>query len=227
MCHELEAIPMNQNRFISTAVLFLLLGMAIPAFAQKGQEDKGGGGGKAQQAQHQQQPQRAPQAKRSQQQPQHTQQAQRSQQQPQRTQQAQHQQQPQRAQQAHQQRQPQRPQRLQHQQQPQRAQQAHESRRQQAQPVAYNRGNNGNHYGRIPDDRYRAHFGHDHRFRMIRPRMIGGYQRFQYSGYWFGFNEAWPSDWYYTDDVYVEYVDNVYYLYNPRRPGIHITLNLF
>jgi hypothetical protein len=62
---------------------------------------------------------------------------------------------------------------------------------------------------------------------MGRPRMVKGYNRFQYSGYWFGYNEPWPSDWYYTDDVYVEYVDSSYYLYNPRHPGIHITLNLF
>ena len=50
---------MKQNRVISTAVLFLLLGTTIPAFAQKGEEEKGGGGGKAQPAQHQAQPQRA------------------------------------------------------------------------------------------------------------------------------------------------------------------------
>ena len=49
---------MKPSRVISTAVLFLLLGAAIPAFAQKG-EEKGGGGGKAQPAQHQAQPQHA------------------------------------------------------------------------------------------------------------------------------------------------------------------------
>ena len=198
---------MKQNRVISTAVLSLLLGITIPAFAQKGQEDKGGGKGKAQQMQHQQQPQHAQQA-------QHAKQAQ-PQRQPQRSQQVQRQQQPQRSRQA------------QRSQQPQHAQQAQRRGGQQGQRVTYNRGNNGNHYGRIPDDRYRAHFGREHRFRMIRPRMIGGYNRFQYGGYWFGFNEPWPSGWYYTDDVYVEYLGGAYYLYNPRHPGIHITLNLF
>jgi hypothetical protein len=186
---------MYQNRVISTAVLFLLLGTTIPAFAQKGQEKKGGGGGKGQQAQHQKQPQHA--------------------------QQAQHQQQPQRAQK---QVQAKRAQQVQRQQQPQRGQ-----------SVAYNRGNNGfhgngnngNHYGRIPDDRYRAHFGRDHRFRMGHPKFVSGYNRFQYGGYWFGYNQPWPSGWYYTDDVYVEYVGGAYYMYNPRHPGIHITLNLF
>ena len=117
---------------------------------------------------------------------------------------------------------------------PQRSQRAQRTQRQ-SQRVASNHGNNGfhgngnngNHYGRIPDNRYRAHFGNAHQFRMGRPRMVNGYNRFQYSGYWFGYNEPWPSDWYYTDDVYVEYVDSSYYLYNSRHPGIHITLNLF
>ena len=134
----------------------------------------------------------------------------------------------------------------QHSQQPQHTQQARQIRRPQrthqaqrtqrpTQRIASNfgdngfhgNGNNGHHYGRIPDDRYRAHFGDAHSFRMIRPRMIDGYQRFQYSGYWFGYNEPWPADWMYNDQVYVEYVDNSYYLYNRSRPGIHITLNLF
>jgi len=119
----------------------------------------------------------------------------------------------------------------------QKAQRTQTTRRsqQQTQRVATNRGdngfhgngNNGHHYGQISDARYHAHFGNTHAFRMIRPRMIDGYNRFQYSGYWFGYNEPWPSDWAYTDQVYVQYVDNSYYLYNTRRPGIHITLNLF
>jgi hypothetical protein len=215
---------MKQKRVISTAVLFILLGAAIPAFAQKGKEEKGRGGGKAQPAQQQAQPQRAQQAQR--QQPQRAQKAQ-----PQRTQQAQPQAQPQRAQQAQRQ-QPQRAQKAQPQrtqqaqrQQPQRAQQARQSGRQQGQTYASNSG--GGHYGRISDDYYRAHFGHGHSFHMIRPRMIDGYNRFQYGGYWFGFNEGWPVGWDFNDDVYVEYIDGAYYMYDLRHPGIHITLSLF
>src|ERR1039457_3927924 len=90
---------MQGNRFISTAVWFLLLGSTLPAFAQRG-EEKGGGGQKAQPAQHQAQPQRAQQPPR-QAQPQRAQQSQR-QAQPQRAQQTQRQAQPQRAQQAQQ-----------------------------------------------------------------------------------------------------------------------------
>ena len=110
--------------------------------------------------------------------------------------------------------------------------QAQARQHQQTRAVAHNRGNkgkgnNGNHYGRISDDHYRAHFGHDHSFRMIRPKKVKGYNRFQYAGYSFGFNQAWPVGWSYDDNVYVEYVGGGYYLYNPRHSGIRITLNLF
>jgi flagellar motor protein MotB len=91
---------------------------------------------------------------------------------------------------------------------------------QQPQRVAGNRG------GRIPDDRFRAHFGRDHRFRVNRPTIVAGYPRFQYGGYWFGFVDPWPADWYYTDDVYVDYIDGGYYLYNPARPGVRIAISV-
>jgi hypothetical protein len=108
-----------------------------------------------------------------------------------------------------------------HAQQQQHAQQAKPAQHaQQAQRVGDNRG------GRIPDDRFRAHFGRDHRFRINRPTIVAGYPRFQYGGYWFGFVDPWPADWYYTDDVYVEYIDGGYYLYNPVRPGIRIAISV-
>jgi hypothetical protein len=211
---------MKKNRVFSTALLFLLLGTTALAYAQKGPKEKAGGGQKVQHTQPAQRSQHAQPAQRSQ----HAQQAQRSQ----RTQQAQRSQHAQPAQRSQHTQQAQRSQRTQQAQRSQHAQQAQRSQHaQQGQRATYNRGNTGNHYGRIPDDRYRAHFGRGHSFRMIRPRMIDGYQRFQYNGYWFGFNDPWPSGWYYTDNVYVDYVGGAYYMYNPRHPGIHIRLNLF
>src|SRR5208282_3413660 len=41
--------------------------------------------------------------------------------------------------------------------------------------------------GRIPDDRFRASFGRAHDFHMGNPVLVGGYSRFQYGGFWFGF----------------------------------------
>ena len=55
--------------------------------------------------------------------------------------------------------------------------------------------------GRIPDDRYKANFGREHTFRVTQGDY--GNRRFQYGGYWFGFAGAWPSNWLYTQNVYV------------------------
>src|SRR5271155_1573103 len=79
---------------------------------------------------------------------------------------------------------------------------------------------------RIPDDRYRANFGREHVFVISQPEMVGGYSRFQYGGFWFGFVQPWPVGWYYTDDVYVDYIDGGYYLYNPYYPGARVSISV-
>ena len=83
------------------------------------------------------------------------------------------------------------------------------------------------HHGRIPDDRFRANFGHEHVFVINQPVIVEGQPRFQYGGYWFGFGQPWPVGWAYTDNVYVDYVDGGYYLYNPFHPGIRIVVIVF
>jgi primosomal protein N' len=80
--------------------------------------------------------------------------------------------------------------------------------------------------GRIPDDRFRANFGSGHNFHMGNPVLVGGYSRFQYGGFWFGFVQPWPSGWYYTDDVYIDYVDGGYYMYNPYYPGTRFSISV-
>jgi type IV secretory pathway VirB10-like protein len=81
----------------------------------------------------------------------------------------------------------------------------------------------------IPDDRFRASFGREHTFHIQHRRSGGGGvqgddgQRFQYGGYWFEYTEPWPDDWSYDDDdFYIDYVDNDYYLYDLRHPGVRI-----
>jgi hypothetical protein len=86
---------------------------------------------------------------------------------------------------------------------------------------------------RIPDDRYRGHFGQDHWFRIHSYpfELYGGYPRFQYGGFWFGFMDPWPEywsdDWYDNDDVYVVYSDDGYYLYNRRYPQDRIAITVY
>ena len=75
---------------------------------------------------------------------------------------------------------------------------------------------------RIPADRYKASFGQQHTFRVSQ----GDYSnhRFEYGGYSFGFVDAWPSNWLYTQNVYVIEIDGVYYLCNPMYPGVNLAL---
>ena len=80
--------------------------------------------------------------------------------------------------------------------------------------------------GRIPDARFRSNFGRGHEFRMGNPVMVDGYSRFQYGGYWFGYVQPWPANWYYTDECYIDYVDGGYYMYNPYYPGTRFALTV-
>lgn len=80
--------------------------------------------------------------------------------------------------------------------------------------------------GRIPDARFRSDFGRGHEFRIGSPRLVDGYSRFQDGGYWFGFVDPWPVNWYYTDDVYVVYTNGGYYLCNPSYPGTQIAISV-
>lgn len=79
---------------------------------------------------------------------------------------------------------------------------------------------------RIPDDRFRANFGQQHVFVISEPVMVGGFSRFQYGGFWFGFLDPWPSGWYYSDDVYVDFIDGGYYLCDPYYPGVRVSISV-
>jgi hypothetical protein len=78
--------------------------------------------------------------------------------------------------------------------------------------------------GRIPDDRYKANFGREHAFRVSEGDSRN--HRFQYGGYWFGFSDPWPSNWLYTQDVFVVEINGVYYLCNAAYPGVNVALDI-
>jgi hypothetical protein len=86
---------------------------------------------------------------------------------------------------------------------------------------------------RVPDDRFREYYGQDHAFRIysLPVVFVGGGQRFQYGGYWFGLIDPWPeywsSDWYESDDVYVNYDRDGYYLYNRRYPSDRVAISFY
>ena len=85
---------------------------------------------------------------------------------------------------------------------------------------------------RVPQERFNHYFGREHYFRIYGLPLVfvGGYPRFQYDGYWVTFMdpwpEMWPDTWYETDNVYLDYTDDGYYLYNRTRPGPGIAVTI-
>ena len=77
---------------------------------------------------------------------------------------------------------------------------------------------------RIPEDRFRQHFGRQHTVVINRPVVVEGQPRFQYGGYWFVISDPWPPEWAYTDECYIDDVDGEYYLYDLMHPGVRIAL---
>jgi hypothetical protein len=86
---------------------------------------------------------------------------------------------------------------------------------------------------RIPEDHFRGYFGRDHWFRVYSAPMVimGRYPRFQYGGYWFRLVDPWPEDWsdnwYEDDDVYIDYYEDGYYMYNRHHPGVRIAVKIY
>ena len=81
----------------------------------------------------------------------------------------------------------------------------------------------GNGGGRIPADKFKANFGQQHTFRVSQSDYSN--RRFQYGGYSFGFVDPWPSNWLYTQNVYVIEINGVYYLCNASFPGVNLALS--
>ncbi|MGH9702669.1 MAG: hypothetical protein ACRD4K_04785 [Candidatus Acidiferrales bacterium] len=91
----------------------------------------------------------------------------------------------------------------------------------------------GYHGYRIPENRYRGYFGPSHFFRLsfLPVVYVSGRPRFEYEGYWFVLEDPWPpewsDDWYDSDDMYVEYFDDGYYLCDHRHPGYRVAISVF
>jgi hypothetical protein len=79
---------------------------------------------------------------------------------------------------------------------------------------------------RIDDAHFRAHFGREHHFAVRHVEIVEGRPRFAYGGYNFALVQAWPVGWAYTDDVYIDFIDGEYYLFNLRHPGVRIAVTV-
>jgi hypothetical protein len=82
----------------------------------------------------------------------------------------------------------------------------------------------------IPQTRFYSSFGRQHYFRIGRPDFYAGYPRFEYAGYSFRIVDPWPDywepDWYESDDVYIDYENDGYYMYDSRYPGVGISVEI-
>jgi hypothetical protein len=240
---------MKRIGIIGTTALFVLIGITLPASARQEKQDA-----KAQPAKQEQQakPEKQQQEKAPQQPHQQQQQQAKSQQDQQRQQHQQQDNSAKQQQQPHQQQQQQAKsqqdqQRQQHQQPDNRSAQHRSPEQVHTQQVAWqgDRAHSwesehrtwqqrGGYNGyRVPDDRFRGYYGQDHGFRIYSlPVMyVGGDRRFQYGGYWFGLVDPWPEywsdNWYDSDDVYVDYYGDGYYLFNRRYPGDRIAISFY
>jgi hypothetical protein len=77
---------------------------------------------------------------------------------------------------------------------------------------------------RIPDSQFHEYFGREHRFYISQPVIVGGFPRFQYSGFWFVLEEPWPDYWVYGNYYYVVFTDGNYWLCDYDDPGVQIEL---
>jgi hypothetical protein len=85
---------------------------------------------------------------------------------------------------------------------------------------------------RVPDARFKQYFGQDHFFRIsgLPLVFVGGQPRFQYDGYWVTCMDPWPEswapNWYESDDVYLDYTGDGYYLYDRLHPEFPIAVTI-
>ena len=73
---------------------------------------------------------------------------------------------------------------------------------------------------KIPDPKFRASFGQEHRFRVASSARDD--RRFHYGGYWFEVVEVWPAGWSFDDDCYIEEDGDDYYLVDYVHPEVRV-----
>jgi hypothetical protein len=91
------------------------------------------------------------------------------------------------------------------------------------------RGHQGN-SGRIADNDFKAHFGHEHKFSarqvVTTTTIVPNQTRFVYTGYTFVFADPWPAGWAVDDDCYIDYIDGQYYFLDLAHPGVQVALTI-
>jgi hypothetical protein len=81
-------------------------------------------------------------------------------------------------------------------------------------------------HARISDEKFRASFGSGHTFHVSRSDFNSATRGFQYGGFSWTLTNPWPVGWLYTDSVYVDFVNDGYFLCAPTHPGVYLSLNI-
>jgi hypothetical protein len=77
----------------------------------------------------------------------------------------------------------------------------------------------------IPDDKFRSSFGRQHTFKVQRTQIVNSPQPVVvYGGYSFQLVDAWPAEWAFDDDCYIEYVDGQYFLFDAFHPEVRVAV---
>jgi hypothetical protein len=80
----------------------------------------------------------------------------------------------------------------------------------------------------IPDPKLKANFGKQHTFTVNRvittTTVVPNQTQFVIAGYTFIFLDPWPPGWLFTDDCYVDFVDDEYFLFDVLHPGVRVAL---
>jgi len=80
----------------------------------------------------------------------------------------------------------------------------------------------------IPEGQFKADFGNQHTFTVKRiitqTTVVPNQTQFVFAGYTFVFLDPWPTAWLLTDDCYIDYVDDEYFLFDVFHPGIRVAL---
>lgn len=80
----------------------------------------------------------------------------------------------------------------------------------------------------IPDPQFKASFGKQHAFTVNRvittTTIVPNQTQFVVSGFTFIFLDPWPADWLFTDECYIDLVEDQYFLFDVFHPGVRVAL---
>lgn len=80
----------------------------------------------------------------------------------------------------------------------------------------------------IPDSQFKTNFGRSHTFTVNRvittTTVVPNQTQFVFSGFTFVFLDPWPADWLFTDECFIDFVDEQYFLFDVLHPGTRVAL---